>query len=58
MAIFNVELKKIVDESYEIEIGFCLEDKLISDIKNGLIGSVTKFAVIAEIVVSLRLGAA
>ena len=39
MGVFHVELKKVVDESYEIEIGFCLEDKLISDIQNGLVCS-------------------
>lgn len=51
MGIFNVELKKIIDESYEIEIGFCLEDKLILDIQNGLVGSIIKFAVITDSVV-------
>lgn len=51
MGIFNVELKKVVDESYEIEIGFCLEDKLILDIQNGLVGGITKFAVITDSIV-------
>ncbi|MDE6016536.1 MAG: 3-dehydroquinate synthase, partial [Acetatifactor sp.] len=51
MSVFNVELKKIIDESYEIEIGFCLEDQLILDIQTGLVGSVTKFAVITDSVV-------
>lgn len=51
MGIFYVELKKVVDESYEIEIGFGLEGKLISDIQNGLVGSITKFAVITDSVV-------
>ena len=51
MGIFNVELKKVIDESYEIEIGFGLEDKLICDIQNGLAGNVTKFAVISDSVV-------
>ena len=36
MSIFNVELKKVVDDSYEIEVGHSLEQKLISDIKGGL----------------------
>lgn len=31
MGTFHVELKRVVDDSYEIEIGFGLEDKLISD---------------------------
>ena len=51
MGVFNVELKKIVDDSYEIEIGFCLEDKLILDIQNGLVGNITKFAVITDSIV-------
>ncbi len=51
MGVFNVELKKIVDDSYEIEIGFSLEDKLISDIQNGLVGNITKFAVVTDSVV-------
>lgn len=51
MSVFNVELKKMVDNSYEIEIGFCLEDKLISDIQNGLVGNITKFAVITDSIV-------
>ena len=32
MSTFNVELKKVVDDSYEIEIGFDLQQKLITDI--------------------------
>lgn len=51
MGIFNVELKRIVDNSYEIEIGFGLEDKLILDIENGLVGNIQKFAVITDSVV-------
>lgn len=43
MGIFNVELKKVIDNSYEIEIGYSLEDKLISDLKNGLVDHITKF---------------
>ena len=51
MAIFNVELKKVVDDSYEIEIGFGLEDKLISDLKNGLAGNMTRFSIITDSIV-------
>lgn len=51
MGIFNVELKKIVDDSYEIETGFGLRDKLMEDIKNGLVGDVKKFAVITDSIV-------
>lgn len=51
MAVFNVELKKVVDDSYQIEIGFGLEDKLLEDLRKGLIGPVSKFAVITDSVV-------
>ena len=29
MSIFNVELKKVVDDTYDIEIGYNLADSLI-----------------------------
>lgn len=48
MSVFNVELKKVVDDSYEIETGFHLEGKLIEDLKQGLAGSVKKYAVITD----------
>lgn len=48
MSTFNVELKKVVDDSYDIEIGFDLEEKLISDLKAGLVGKIHKFAVITD----------
>lgn len=51
MSTFNVELKKIVDDSYEIEIGFELMDKLISDLKDGLVGTIHKFVVITDSIV-------
>lgn len=51
MGTFQVELKKIVDDSYEIEIGYHLEDKLLDDIRNGLAGRITKFAVITDSIV-------
>ena len=38
MSNFKVELKKVVDDSYEIEIGYELEQKLIDDLKAGLVG--------------------
>lgn len=51
MSVFNVELKKVVDDSYEIEVGFELEHKLIEDIQNGLVGKLHKFAVITDSIV-------
>lgn len=48
MSIFNVELKKVVDDSYEIEIGYKLGKKLIDDIKAGLVGNIKKYVVITD----------
>lgn len=48
MATFQVELKKVVDDSYPIEIGFELMDQLLQDIQNGLVGGIRKFAVITD----------
>ena len=48
--IFNCELRKIVDDTYEIEIGHSLRGKLISDLKNGLTGK-KKFAVVTDSIV-------
>ena len=51
MATFQVELKKVVDDSYQIEIGFGLMDKLVEDIKNGLVGNIQKFAIVTDSIV-------
>ena len=32
MSVFNVELKKVVDDSYDIEMGYRLEDQLVEDL--------------------------
>ena len=48
MSVFNVELKKVVDDSYEIEIGYQLRDQLIDDLQHGLIGAIRKIAVITD----------
>ncbi|MDO5155775.1 MAG: 3-dehydroquinate synthase [Eubacteriales bacterium] len=48
MSTFQVELKKVVDDSYEIEIGYELQKKLIADIQNGLVGKIKKFAVVTD----------
>ncbi len=48
MSTFNVELKRVVDDSYDIEIGYALENKLAKDIESGLAGNVKKFAVITD----------
>lgn len=48
MSIYNVELKKVVDDSYDIEIGFELMEKLIQDLKDGLVGNISKFVIITD----------
>ena len=48
MSIFNVELKKVVDDSYDIEIGYELMNQLVEDIDTGLVGKMKKFAVITD----------
>lgn len=48
MSTFQVELKKVVDDSYEIEIGYHLEDTLVSDLRKGLAGRIHRFAVITD----------
>lgn len=51
MSIYNVQLKRVVDDSYDIEIGFGLTNKLIEDIKGGLVGNIKKFAIITDSIV-------
>lgn len=48
MGSFRVNLKKIIDDSYDIEIGYELFDKLIEDLQNGLVGDIRKFAVVTD----------
>ncbi len=51
MSSFHVELKKVVDNTYDVEIGAGLVEKFIEDMKNGLDGGVKKLAVITDSVV-------
>lgn len=48
MPKFEVELKKVVDDSYEIEIGHGLLDRVVADLANGLVGKLHKFAIITD----------
>lgn len=52
MKSFNVSLKKVVDDSYKIDIGYDLCDNLIDDLKNGLCRNYKKAAVISDSTVS------
>lgn len=51
MSTFRVELKKVVDDSYDVTIGYDLMNQLIQDIKDGMVGKVHKFAVITDSIV-------
>lgn len=48
MSNFRVELKKVLDDSYDVQIGRGLIPVLINDIKSGLAGKISKFAVITD----------
>ncbi len=48
MKNFKVELKRVVDDSYEVQIGRDLVPQLICDLKDGLVGTVKKFAVVTD----------
>ncbi len=48
MSTFNVELKKVVDDSYEIEIGYDLKNHLVRDLEGGLVGKTKRIAVITD----------
>jgi len=48
MTSFRVNLKKVVDDSYDIEIGRNLFESLINDLKNGLVQGVHKYAIITD----------
>ena len=48
MPKFEVELKKIVDDSYEIEIGHGLLDRVVEDLFVGVAGKLHKFAIITD----------
>jgi len=48
VSVFNVELKKVVDDTYEIEIGYELANQLLDDLQKGLVGNIHKFAVITD----------
>lgn len=48
MSCFHVGLKKVVDDSYDVQIGSHLFGDMIQDIKEGLAGGRKKFAVITD----------
>ena len=48
MSSFHVELKKVVDDTYDVEMGSGLGQTLIDDLKGGLDGGIKKLAVITD----------
>lgn len=48
MSNFRVELKKVVDDSYDVQIGRNLILELVGDLTGGLVGNIHKFAVITD----------
>ena len=44
----KLELKRVVDDSYDIEIGHSLTEKCVSDIAGGLFGGVKRIAVVTD----------
>lgn len=48
MNSFKVQLKRVIDDSYEIEIGRNLFQKIASDLSTGLVPNVSKFAVLTD----------
>lgn len=48
MQNFRVELKKVVDDSYDVQIGRNLIPELVQDMKNGLVGNIKKYAVVTD----------
>ncbi len=51
MSTFRVELKKVVDDSYDIAVGYDLQSRFMEDIKSGLAGRIHKFAIITDSIV-------
>lgn len=45
---FRCELKKTIDDSYDIEIGRGLQQSLVTDLIDGVCGKVKKFAVVTD----------
>lgn len=48
MSKLNVELKKVVDDSYEIEIGSSLFDTLLKDLKGELGRGINRYAIVTD----------
>lgn len=58
MTAFRVGLKRVVDDSYDIEIGRDLFDSLLTDLQNGLIPGIVKVAIVTDSKVEEKYGRA
>mgnify|MGYP003308867319 FL=1 len=48
MPKLTVELKRVVDDTYDIEIGRNLVKSLINDIKNGICKTASRYVIITD----------
>ena len=48
MSKFYVELKKVIDDSYDIEIGKNLFETLIKDLKSELGEGISRYAIVTD----------
>lgn len=48
MTAFRVSLKRVVDDSYDIEIGWDLFDSLLNDLNHGIVPGIAKVAVVTD----------
>ena len=56
MGNFHIDLRKVVDDSYDIEIGYNLFSKLVHDLEKGLVKNVYKYAIITDDIVEKLYG--
>ncbi|HCW05053.1 MAG TPA: 3-dehydroquinate synthase [Clostridium sp.] len=52
----NIELRRVIDDSYDIEIGENLFNKLIEDLKNNLVNDISKYCIITDDIVAQLYG--
>lgn len=48
MSVFDVKLKRVIDDSYDIEIGYSLKQKLIDDLSKGMVENINRYVVISD----------
>ena len=48
MQTINVKIEKVINNSYEIEIGYDMFEKLVDDIKHKIVPNVYRYAIITD----------